>query len=156
MLPGPRTLDAIEAALGGSSTSSSGSSSGGLRLGSTGTDVSNLQTDLTTLGYYYGDITGHFGSMTQAAVKKFQKSRRADAGWNRRHNHAQCHCQRAEEQRFQLGGAAVPRATPCAKGDSGTAVTELQTMLKSLDYYYGDITGHFGKPDPQGGSCLPG
>lgn len=36
------------------------------------------------------------------------------------------------------------RARRSAKGDKGTAVTELQTMLKSLKYYYGEITGSFG------------
>ena len=140
---GPRTLDAIEAALGGSSSSSSGSSSGGLRLGSTGTDVSNLQTDLTTLGYYYGDITGHFGSMTQAAVKKFQKSRGLTqdgiAGTTTLNAIASA---LKNSGSSSAGGSST--SNTLREGDSGTAVTELQTMLKSLDYYYGDITGHFG------------
>ena len=34
--------------------------------------------------------------------------------------------------------------TALREGDKGTAVTELQTMLKSLKYYYGEITGSFG------------
>lgn len=37
-----------------------------------------------------------------------------------------------------------PRGTTLREGDKGTAVTELQTMLKALNYYYGDITGSFG------------
>ena len=64
---------------GGSSSSSANytpsTSSSTLKLGSTGSGVSALQENLTALGFYYGDITGHFGSMTEAAVKKFQKSR---------------------------------------------------------------------------------
>ena len=35
-------------------------------------------------------------------------------------------------------------ATTLREGDKGTAVTELQTMLKKLNYYYGSITGSFG------------
>ena len=64
---------------GGSSSSSANytpsTSSSTLKLGSTGSGVSALQENLTALGFYYGDITGHYGSMTEVAVKKFQKSR---------------------------------------------------------------------------------
>ena len=64
---------------GGSSSPSANytpsTSSSTLKLGSTGSGVSALQENLTALGFYYGDITGHFGSLTEVAVKKFQKSR---------------------------------------------------------------------------------
>ncbi len=52
--------------------SQSGSSSGSLRIDSTGSTVRTLQKNLTTLGYYYGDITGHYGEKTAVAVRKFQ------------------------------------------------------------------------------------
>ncbi len=42
-------------------------------MGSTGTDVTQLQQRLTTDGIYTGPINGHFGALTQAAVKKYQK-----------------------------------------------------------------------------------
>lgn len=44
-----------------------------LRFGSTGTNVSILQENLTRLGYYYGDVTGSYGTKTRAAVRSFQK-----------------------------------------------------------------------------------
>ena len=44
-----------------------------LRFGSTGTNVSILQENLTRLGYYYGEITGNYGTKTRAAVRSFQK-----------------------------------------------------------------------------------
>ncbi len=50
--------------------------------------------------------------------------------------------QRAEE--CGCGRGFHHRATTLREGDKGTAVTELQTMLKSLEYYYGSITGSFG------------
>ena len=76
------TLKAIRTArASGKSTahakaSSSASSSGTLTLDSSGSAVRTLQKNLTALGYYYGDITGHYGEMTAAAVRKYQK----DAG----------------------------------------------------------------------------
>ena len=42
--------------------------------GERGSDVESLQTRLQELGYYtYGRITGYFGSVTEAALKAFQK-----------------------------------------------------------------------------------
>ena len=40
--------------------------------GSQGADVTALQEQLTTDGVYSGPITGYFGSLTEAAVAKFQ------------------------------------------------------------------------------------
>ena len=71
---GPTTLAKIDAAYNalGSSSSSATSSASGLKLNSTGKEVSALQTDLTTLGYYWAQITGNFGEKTETAVKRFQ------------------------------------------------------------------------------------
>ncbi len=44
-----------------------------LEIDSTGTEVSELQKKLTNLGFYSGPITGKYGPLTEAAVKKFQK-----------------------------------------------------------------------------------
>ena len=44
-----------------------------LKNGSTGNDVKKLQTRLTELGYFYGDIGGNYLSKTTQAVKNFQK-----------------------------------------------------------------------------------
>lgn len=43
-----------------------------LSVGSRGQDVIALQTRLTATGYYSGPITGYFGSLTRAAVVRFQ------------------------------------------------------------------------------------
>jgi len=43
-----------------------------LNVGSTGTDVTELQKRLTAEEIYSGPITGYYGSLTQAAVKKYQ------------------------------------------------------------------------------------
>ena len=43
-----------------------------LRVGSTGSDVSDLQARLTELGYYTGTIDGKYSTGTQSAVTEFQ------------------------------------------------------------------------------------
>ena len=43
-----------------------------LHLTSRGTEVSELQKRLASLGYFSGAVTGYYGPLTQAAVKKFQ------------------------------------------------------------------------------------
>ena len=45
-----------------------------LKLGSSGTAVSQLQKKLKTLGFYSGKIDGGFGASTEKAVKAFQKA----------------------------------------------------------------------------------
>jgi hypothetical protein len=45
-----------------------------LKLGSKGTAVKNLQTDLKALGYFKGIVDGDFGKITLASVKAFQKA----------------------------------------------------------------------------------
>lgn len=47
-----------------------------LKIGSRGTAVKNVQTTLKSLGYYtYPKVTGYYGSITAAAVKRYQKAK---------------------------------------------------------------------------------
>ena len=143
---GAKTLSAIAAAVekaGGSVSSSS--SAGGLKLGSTGSEVRALQQNLTTLGYYYGDITGHYGSMTQAAVAKFQKARGLTQDGVAGSKTIEAIASAIKSSGGSVAGSgSVSVGSALREGDSGSAVTELQTMLKELEYYYGSITGNFG------------
>jgi len=45
-----------------------------LSVGSSGTEVTELQKRLTSLGYYSGPVTGYYGSLTRAAVIRLQKA----------------------------------------------------------------------------------
>jgi cell wall-associated NlpC family hydrolase len=45
-----------------------------LRVGSTGSEVVTLQSNLRSIGYEVGPIDGIFGSKTQAAVRSFQRN----------------------------------------------------------------------------------
>lgn len=44
------------------------------RRGSSGSEVRKIQTKLKQWGYYNGSVDGIYGSKTEAAVKKFQRS----------------------------------------------------------------------------------
>ncbi len=145
-IAGTKTLNAIAAAVeaAGGSASSGGSvtnGTAGLKLGSTGTEVSNLQKNLTTLGYYYGDITGHFGTMTQTAVKKFQKSRGLTQDGVAGEKTLAAIASAVEGTGSTPAGSA---GTSLREGDTSAKVGDMQTRLKSLGYYYGEITNHFG------------
>ena len=50
-----------------------------LKVGTTGSDVVQLQTELNYLGYNVGIVDGIFGSNTQAAVKAFQSAQSLSA-----------------------------------------------------------------------------
>lgn len=76
------------ALLSGSSATPSAASSGSvssssgtytftslLKEGSSGTEVSELQKRLSTLGYFSGTASGYFGPQTTSAVKAFQTAR---------------------------------------------------------------------------------
>ena len=56
-----------------SSSSSSVSGSAILRYGTRSDEVIKLQQNLTKLGLYTGTISGHYGSITEAAVMNFQR-----------------------------------------------------------------------------------
>ena len=113
-----------------------------MKLGSTGAAVSALQQNLTTLGYYYGDVTGHYGNLTQQAVKKFQKAKGLTQDGVASTATLNAITSALKNAGVDVGPGTV--ATTLREGDKGTAVTELQTMLKKLNYYYGSVTGSFG------------
>ncbi|NET35465.1 MAG: hypothetical protein F6K19_26150 [Cyanothece sp. SIO1E1] len=46
-----------------------------LQFGDSGFDVENLQSSLTTAGFYNGPITGFYGELTTDAVTRFQQTR---------------------------------------------------------------------------------
>ncbi len=141
-IAGAKTLTAINNASKGTTSSSSGSTSGTtLSVGSTGTAVRNLQMNLTTLGYYYGDITGHFGSMTQAAVMKYQKAKGLSQTGTATPT---LQSRLASETGTGSKSSYSVASTSLKQGDSGSSVTALQTALTKLGYYYGDITGNYG------------
>ena len=119
-----------------------------LKKGSKGENVKTLQTHLKTLGYYSAAIDGDFGSVTEKAVKAFQKAAGGlkQDGW-----FGPASCKKFNIMMESKGYAKdvniklfdCPNIT-LKRGHKGENVKLLQTMLKTLGYYTREIDGDFG------------
>ncbi|MEO0410120.1 MAG: peptidoglycan-binding protein, partial [Cyanobacteria bacterium P01_A01_bin.135] len=118
----------------------SGSAALALQRGDSGSNVTQLQQDLTAAGVYSGPVTGFYGSLTQAAVEEFQIARGlvvdGVAGPN---------------TLAALQGSAPVTVVPTAdnpnvlkRGNQGVAVTDLQRALANAGYFSGPVTGFYG------------
>ena len=146
--------EAAEITYSGSSSSSSasvpsGDSDGVLRQGSRSDAVRTLQEDLKALGYYDGSISGHYGSLTEAAVMKFQRTNGLSpdgvAG-------TKTLAKIAAARSGSSSGSSSSSSSSSSSGSSSTlrygvksdAVRTLQEDLKTLGFYTGSVTGNFG------------
>ena len=124
-----------------------------LRVGSTGSDVSDMQTRLQELGYYTGEIDGRFAGGTQAAVEAFQTANglTADGIAGR------------QTQDLLYSTSAVPKTITATddqdgyallkEGSYGTEERKLQARLTELGYYAGGVDGGVRRGD---GGCGQG
>ena len=109
-----------------------------LQLGDTGDSVKILQEKLKILGFYNAVITGSYGLATEEGVSAFQRT----VGLEETGSVNQNTWQRIME-------ATTPAVAPIGNyptlrlGSSGSEVTDLQTKLKALLYYTGQVTGNF-------------
>lgn len=100
-----------------------------LQYGMDGDDVLAVQTKLSDLEYYSGNLSGRYREGTRAAVKKFQKDFDLDVTG-------------VADARTQ----AILTATqyrPLKYGSTGEQVKKLQTRLTELGYYKGKISGNY-------------
>lgn len=141
-----------------------------LRYGSTGEDVKRLQTRLTELGYYHGKISGNYLEGTKSAVASFQEKHGEESNGEADvdtqtllySGAAQSKNVKAEvtatpepEDFFlveedELTGELPPTDPPYEEftkklkyESSGKQVKKVQTRLKELGYYEGNISGNF-------------
>jgi len=114
--------------------SAGGASSAALKTGSRGSEVTKLQTKLHALGYLdYSGATGYYGAVTQTAVLRFQK------------NHGLSADGIAGSATQANLYASSAKALVLRVGDSGEAVSALQSRLTQLGFYtYGRATGYYG------------
>ncbi|BAZ25349.1 peptidoglycan-binding domain 1 [Kalymmatonema gypsitolerans NIES-4073] len=113
------------------------------KVGSSGSQVSEIQRCLSRLGYYNGPVTGKFASLTQNAVIRFQRANGlpgVGVVGARTQQALQSQCQSRRP-----GGSVSGSLQP---GSRGQAVTTLQQDLRRLGYFNGPITGNFG-PETQ-------
>jgi peptidoglycan hydrolase-like protein with peptidoglycan-binding domain len=125
-------------ALGVSNNDGGGQSQGILKVGSSGSAVTQVQNRLKALGIYNGPITAYYSRLTEAAVRDFQRSRGITVNglvgpttWSA--------LQKATPNNGSSGTIA-----PLQRGSSGPRVRSLQTRLIGLGYYTGAKDGIFG------------
>lgn len=100
-----------------------------LTLNDEGDDVSALQTALTDLCYYSGDVTGRYGEATRTAVEDFQR------------DFALAVTGMADKATQEAIYAADYR--PLRLGCVGEDVRQAQIRLMALGYYTGKISGRY-------------
>jgi peptidoglycan hydrolase-like protein with peptidoglycan-binding domain len=122
---GDATSTTAASAEGDSSATTAPSSGGGSNAPSHAI-VEGMQKDLKATGYYQGDLDGIYGSQTTEAIKELQR----DAG-------------------ITVDGRWGPETHKAMQTALGTAesdaVKELQSELKDLGYYTGDVDGVYGE-----------
>jgi peptidoglycan hydrolase-like protein with peptidoglycan-binding domain len=126
-----------------------------LQHGDRGSEVSALQTRLTSLGCYSGEVTGTFGPQTEAGVKFCQQqfNLTADGIAGSKTMAALNGLGSSVDLMPRTVGntsdnspmvVASSRQVLLQRGDRGNNVTELQTRLERLGYNTGGIDGIFG------------
>ncbi len=118
-----------------------------LMMGSTGTDVSDLQARLTELGYYTGAIDGRYASGTQTAVQEFQERNGLTAdGIAGRKTQDLLYASSAQPKYVTVSASGDAEEYLLLKqGTSGVEVRKLQGRLAELGYYAGGVDGIYGE-----------
>ncbi len=104
-----------------------------MKLGSRGSDVTQLQNRLLALGYMdYPNATGYYGAVTKTAVIRFQSNNSLSADGV------------AGPLTQNKLYSSTAKSLLLKEGSSGEAVKALQLKLKELGYFSGTGTGYFG------------
>lgn len=124
-----------------------------LRRGDRGDAVSQLQRRLLELDYYSGEVTGVFGSQTEAAVIRFQEANglrgdglvgTATQAALRRGGPATTTTSNASAGNRSTPSSSTSSWTGLRYGERGDRVTSLQNRLAELGYFSGPISGVYG------------
>lgn len=128
-----------------------------LRVGSQGGDVTELQSTLKLLGYYAGAVNGVFEESTDQAVRRFQSAAGITADgvvgsetWNRLFPTSEPVAVNPPQRQETPTETRRPEAAPTGefpilrRGARGEAVRGLQSRLRAIGVYDGEIDGIFG------------
>lgn len=107
-----------------------------LLKGSKGNDVVKLQNDLKSLGYFNANSTGYYGSLTEDAVKSFQRDNNLAADGIAGPS--------TMERLEKVIRPSINSSQVLKKGMRSSSVTELQNNLKKLGYFNANATGFYG------------
>ena len=118
-----------------------------LRMGSTGSDVADLQARLYELGYYTGAIDGKYASGTLTAVMEFQTRHGLTAdGVAGRQTQDMMYAYSAQPKYVTVDSAQQQAEYQLLKqGSAGVEVRKLQGRLAELGYYAGGVDGIYGE-----------
>ncbi len=130
-------------------TATPDTSTGTLKVGSTGDDVRKMQNRLKELGYLKGSADGDFGTATETAVKAFQAQnglavdgKAGTATLNKLYS-----ATAKKAPTTTVTNTPKATATPFTSykhGDTGSEVKRMQQRLKELGYLNGSADGDFG------------
>lgn len=118
-----------------------------LKIGDKDDYVLDLQNRLKELGFFSGTTTGYFGTKTQQAVMDYQTVYSLSVDGKAGPETLSLimgddYEISAEERDYLSSDTNTDYPEP---GDKGTAVSDIQTKLKELEYYdYPSITGYYG------------
>lgn len=116
-----------------------------LRLGDQGRGVQDLQVRLRQLGYYPGDISGVFDTLTEQAVQLFELTYGSmQTGIATVELQERLFADNAPAYSAQAYAAAINgNFTELRQGDSGSNVLALQMRLRELGFPLPHITGYY-------------
>ncbi|MEW5857751.1 MAG: peptidoglycan-binding protein [Cyanobacteriota bacterium] len=114
-----------------------------------GAEVTALQTNLMAANYYKGPITGYYGKLTEAAVRRFQAISDLDADGIAGSETLAALKQYLESKSKKSHNRPQTSAMSVGKrglrlGDRGSEVTEAQERLKAAGFDPGSIDGKYG------------
>ena len=151
-IAGEKTQTKLLGAAG--STTSTATVTTTLREGSSGNDVLTLQQKLKDLGYYTGELTGNYGSLTKEAVRLYQRANDLGSdGIAGPKTLSKLNATPSTGTGSTTGTTSSGVTDESNKvtnqvlryGDRGDVVRNLQQRLKDLGYLAGSADGVFGQ-----------